>query len=154
MSDGSYSASRSIGLRRACAAAALGVALVAAGCGGSDDGEDGAASDEAAITQVAEDFAAAANAADWEQVCTLFTPDAIAQAESLGVTCEQSFAERNPGEEISDVSVEDVEVNGEAATAVLRATNSSEGETESVQGFEKIDGEWKMGPADAAAQSP
>lgn len=130
------------------------MALVVAGCGGSDGGEAGGGSEEASIAEVAEGFAVAANAADWEQVCTLFTPDAIAQAESLGVTCEQSFADRNSGEQISEVSVENVEVDGETATAVLRATNSSEGETESIQAFEKVDGEWKMGLADAGAQAP
>lgn len=154
MSGGSHGRSGSVALRWAGAGASLVVALVVAGCGSSDDGGEGADSDEASITQVAEDFAAAANASDWEQVCTLFTPEAIAQAESLGVTCEQSFADRNSGEQISDVSVDNVEVNGETATAALRATNSSEGETESIQAFEKIDGEWRMGLADSAAQYP
>ena len=134
----------------------FGLLVLAIGFGGcgSDQGGDDGQSNEAQIRQVAQEFAAAANDQDWEKVYTLFTADAIAQAESFGVTCEQSFADRNPDEQISDISVEGIRIEGDQATAVLRATNSAEGEVESLQVFEKEDGEWKMGPTDASADSP
>lgn len=134
----------SYGAALACVAALVG------GCGGTDGNGGGAGSDEAAIRRVADEFVKAANARDWKEVCTLFSPDAIAQAESLGVTCEQSFEQRNrPGERISEHSVEDIRVDGDRATAVLKGTNTVEGPTEATQGFEKVDGEWKMGLADS-----
>ena len=129
------------------------LAIGSNGCGSDDGGDDGQ-SDETQITQVANEVVAAANAQDWEKICTPFTADAIAQAESLGVSCEQSFADRNPDEQVSNLSVEDIQVEGDEATALLRATNSAEGEAESLQVFEKEDGEWRMGLADATADSP
>lgn len=134
-------------------ALAAGVAVIAAGCGGGDGGR--AASDEEAIRQVAAEFVEAANARDWKRVCALFTPDALAQAESLGVTCEESFEQRNrPNERIVDHSVENIRVEGDRATALLKGVNSVEGPTEQTQEFEKVGGEWKMGLAPSTSSSP
>ncbi len=135
-------------------ALAAGVAVIAAGCGGGGDGGR-AASDEEAIRRVAAEFVESANARDWKRVCALFAPDALAQAESLGVTCEESFERRNrPSERIVDHSVEDIRVEGDRATALLKGVNSVEGPTEQTQAFEKVGGEWKMGLAPSTPSSP
>ncbi len=127
----------------------------ASGCGGSGDGANDARSDEAAIREVAADFVVAANARDWKTVCSLFTPDAVRQAESLGVSCEESFERRNPTtEKVTRFTVSNVQVRGDRATAILEGENTVEGLTSTTQAFEKVDGEWKMGLAGSGDPSP
>lgn len=128
----------------------LGAALVV-GCGNGGNG-GGNTSDEEAIRATAAEFVQAANARDWKRVCTLFTPDAVAQAEALGKSCEETFAQRNrPDERITDFSVESIRVDGDNATAVLKGVNSVEGATQQTQAFEKTGGEWRMGLAPASS---
>lgn len=132
---------------RSVAGALLLAAVLSAGCG--DGGSSGGkSSDPEAIRATAAEFVQAANARDWKRVCTLFSPDALARAEALGKSCEETFAQRNrPDERITEFSVENVSVDGDRATAVLKGVNSVEGATRQTQAFEKIDGEWKMGLA-------
>jgi ketosteroid isomerase-like protein len=128
-------------------AALLLAATIAAGCGGGGN-DAGKTSDEEAVRATAAEFVQAANARDWKRVCTLFTPDALAQAEALGKSCEETFAQRNrPNERITAFSVESITVDGDRATAVLKGVNSVEGATQQTQDFQKVDGEWKMGLA-------
>lgn len=120
--------------------------MVMAGCGGS------AGSDEDQIKDLMASFAGDMKNKEYGNACENFSPAAIEEMESedssdglSGGDCEgymmlgASFISDEDWENLEGGKVEDLVINGDEATA---ANFDGEG----VQTFEKVDGEWKLGP--------
>jgi ketosteroid isomerase-like protein len=137
------------------------IAVTAVGlpaCGG-DDGGGGGGDDAAEIRTLFSDFWTAFKAADGEKVCSLMTEEAqkeaVEDAEALEVegdpTCPNvmkefaAFAGLIEGEP----KLEDVQVDGDRATgtSVSKSAQEGGGTEREPQAFEKVDGEWKLGPS-------
>jgi hypothetical protein len=121
----------------AAAIAIAASALLAAGCGGSDEPD-----------AVVEDFYAATADGDAEQLCALVTDETAQSAaeQEDAETCEEgvekSFASEGAEEAASlaeDVEVGDATIDGETATVEVSAAGQSD-EVNLV----KVDDEWKV----------
>lgn len=121
--------------------AALGVAfgLALAGCGGSDDGRQGA-------RETAERYVQALVDGDGEAACEQLSAPAVAEiedragdrpcADALGVLLG---ALGSSGQELEDLSVTEVNVAGDVATATIDTPRGPV-----VSELELQDGEWKL----------
>jgi hypothetical protein len=125
--------------RLACLGALL-LALVPAACGGGDDDAD--------ARQAVEDFVAATNARDGDQLCgELLTQEYLekytgATGDGAEDACQQQL-DLIRGLKLRLVSIDEVEVDGDEA--VVRATIATGGQRMKRRfGLAKEDGEWKL----------
>jgi hypothetical protein len=132
------------------ATAAMGVA----GCGGDDSG---GGDDESQIRDTVTSYAAAIADKDGDKACGFLTSSAREQVEAAGealkadgcgdvlekVTEEASDDERN---ELKDIEVTSVKVDGDRATVQVKAGGDSGDPSTLV----KEDGEWRIAPAQDA----
>ncbi len=118
----------------AAALTALLCAALLAACGSS--------SDEDQIRDVVQEFAEAANDKDVGAICGQVVSEAFEDQEQ----CEkQADREGSIGDlgSVEDLEVSEIKVDGDAATAQIKATVG--GETDEGPGkFRKVDGEWKL----------
>jgi hypothetical protein len=122
------------------------VALALAGCGGGDE-----APSSGEVDDVVADYAHAFGGGDGERACELLTDEArdafVKRVSSVVGTTDcaeamaklQSFAGPTITGPFEDATVEDVEVDGDRATADLVA----DGHTEEVT-LESVDGDWLL----------
>jgi hypothetical protein len=132
-------------LRRAASVAAV-VALAVTGCGG-DDGSPGGGE----VDEVVADYAQAFGGGDGDRACELLTEEAreafVKRVSSVVGTTDcaeamtklQSFAGPSITGPFEDATVENVQVDGDRATADLVADGHSEEVT-----LENVDGEWLL----------
>jgi hypothetical protein len=119
--------------------AAVGLAFLAAACGGGSQG-----SPEAVVRAVYERL----GQGEFEQVCELVLPSLVAQYERMGGTCQLAVSQQYDEEDRAsfvDVQVDPdlIEVNGDTATVPESAVTfagepSSDGSTDLV----RQDGKW------------
>ena len=118
----------------AAALTALLCAALLAACGSS--------SDEDQIRDVVQKFAEAANDKDAGAICGQVVSEAFEDQEQCK---KQADKEGSIGElgSVEDFEVSDIKVDGDTATAQIKATVG--GETDEGPGkFRKVDGEWKL----------
>jgi ketosteroid isomerase-like protein len=114
----------------ACAAALVAVT----GCGESDQEQ---------AREVAQDYVDARNSSDFERVCDLYS-DRFKQELAIGENCP-AFVEEQTSGAAGELSVVDVRVNGDRATADLDITQGSEGPSRIALTLEREDDdEWRI----------
>jgi Domain of unknown function (DUF4878) len=126
--DGPTMARRTI-TALACAAALVG----AAGCGESDQEQ---------AREVAQDYVDARNDGDFELVCDLYS-DSYKEQLAIGENCPAFVEEQTTGAG-GELSVVDVRVNDDRATADLDVTQGSEGPSRVGLTLEREDDEWRI----------
>lgn len=94
-------------------------------CGGSEPDPQVVARDEKAVTEVLEDYGAALKARRYDEACTeLFAPEFAEKFESAG-GCERFLSEGTPEvNELDELMVTDVTVDGDTASAQFTASGS------------------------------
>jgi hypothetical protein len=121
--------------RRTITALVCAAALVAvAGCGESDQEQ---------AREVVQDYVDARNDRQFEVVCDLFS-DSYKQQFAVGDNCPAFMEEQTSGASGGELSVADVNVNDDRATADLDVSEGSEGPSRVALVLERQDGEWKI----------
>lgn len=128
-------------LKHALSAAAIALLLSLSACGGSDEEDVRAAS---------EDFVTAFQAENWRDVCSLMTVDSRAELAKAGEIldakggCEEVWAKASKfiggdiKRELDDFEIESVMVDGDTATVVAA---NAKGEPTRLR---KEDGQWRV----------
>jgi len=106
-------------------AAALAVAALAAGCAPSTSSSSNSTSkftgQARGAAQAVEDLQAAANGADYAKICTqLLAPSFAGRIGESGRTCPQAVKEAVKDADSVDMTVQQVTVNGDTATARVK----------------------------------
>ena len=118
----------------AAALTALLCAALLAACGSS--------SDEDQIRDVVQEFAEAANDKDVGAICGQVVSEAFEDQEQCKKQADKEGSIGDLGS-VEDFEVSDIKVDGDTATAQIKATVG--GETDEGPGkFRKVDGEWKL----------
>lgn len=127
-------------LRRFAGVAVVGIALLIAGCGGSDSGGN---SDEDQINEAMSSFSSAIADGDYAAVCDMYNPETtqfFEETKDIAGDCEALTESTYGGLDESTVEslgeVETVEISGDTATLEL-----GNGDPMVLQ---KVDGEWKL----------
>ncbi|MGH2983641.1 MAG: nuclear transport factor 2 family protein [Solirubrobacterales bacterium] len=121
-------------VRRTITAMVCAAALVAAaGCGETDQEQ---------AREVVQDYVDARNDGDFELVCDLYS-DSFKQELAIGENCP-AFVEEQTSGAAGEISVVDVRVNGDRATADLDVTQGSEGPSRVALVLEREDDDWKI----------
>jgi hypothetical protein len=122
-------------VRRTITALVCAAALVAAaGCGETDQEQ---------AREVVQDYVDARNDGDFELVCDLYS-DSFKQQLAIGENCP-AFVEEQTSGAGGELSVADVHVNDDRATADLDVSEGSEGPSRVALVLEREDGgEWKI----------
>jgi hypothetical protein len=121
-------------VRRTITALVCAAALVAAaGCGETDQEQ---------AREVVQDYVDARNDGDFELVCDLYS-DSFKQQLAIGENCP-AFVEEQTSGAGGELSVVDVQVRDDRATADLDVSEGSEGPSRVALVLEREDGEWKI----------
>jgi hypothetical protein len=121
-------------VRRTITALVCAAALVAAaGCGETDQEQ---------AREVVQDYVDARNDGDFERVCDLYS-DSYKEELAIGENCP-AFVEEQTSGASGELSVVDVQVNDERATADLNVSQGSEGPSRVALVLEREDDEWKI----------
>jgi ketosteroid isomerase-like protein len=115
-------------------AAACALAVVATGCGESDQEQ---------AREVVQDYVDAVSEQDFDAVCDLYS-DAFKQQLAVGDNCAAFVQEQTSGGPTQELSVVDVRVNEDKATADLDATNEAGGPSRITLQLERQDDTWKI----------
>jgi hypothetical protein len=133
-------------VRRLALAAVVGVVL--AGCGGDDKPSD---ADQVRATLVS--FGKATAAHDYKTMCTkLLAPNLLDKLRQVGLACEEALEQGLGDVKSPQLSVGNISVNGDTATAEVRT--SAEGQapsTDTVQ-LRRVDGAWRIASLSGAAE--
>jgi hypothetical protein len=120
-------------LRRTITAMVCAAALVAAtGCGETDQEQ---------AREVVQDYVDASNEGDFETVCDLYSESF---KQELAVEDCPGFVEENTSGAGGELSVVDVRVSGDRATADLDVTQGQEGPSRVGVTLEREDDEWRI----------
>jgi hypothetical protein len=121
--------------RRTITALVCAAALVAvAGCGETDQEQ---------AREVVQDYVDARNDGDFELVCDLYS-DSYKQELAIGENCPAFVEEQTTGAGGGELSVADVNVNDDRATADLDVSEGSEGPSRVAIVLEREDDEWRI----------
>lgn len=128
------------------ALALLVAALVLSSCGGAaprDSAKDfsGAERDVAATVEAVEE---AARKADADNLCTkLLSPSLLETLKQQGTNCKTAVREAFKDADSLDLTVKDVTINGEKATAEVTSGTGSDEKTDTLE-LETSGGTWKI----------
>ena len=121
-------------VRRTITAMVCAAALVAAaGCGETDQEQ---------AREVVQDYVDARNDGDFELVCDLYS-DSYKEELAIGENCP-AFVEEQTSGASGELSVVDVQVNDERATADLNVSQGSEGPSRVALVLEREDDSWRI----------
>jgi ketosteroid isomerase-like protein len=120
--------------------------LVAAAAAGGCDGGD----DKADVEQVIRDWAKAANEHDADAFCNDLVTQAFAERVSLATgdnarrQCERLVEATRRGLTIEIVDIQEIEIEGDTATALVTRRVTGSGTSEQVFELKKEDGEFRL----------
>lgn len=118
----------------------LACVLVATGCGG-----DKPPSDTEQVRSVLTTFAGAVQRHDYDKLCSdVFAPKLLEGLQEIGLPCQQAM--RRAFDEVKDpqLSVDQVEVKGAAASARVRTSASNQQPSADVVRLQKVKGRWRV----------
>ncbi len=121
--------------RRTITALVCAAALAAAGGCGETDQEQ--------AREVVQDYVDARNGGDFELVCDLYS-DSFKEELAIGENCPAFVEEQTTGAGGGELSVADVNANGDRATADLDVSEGSEGPSRVALVLEREGDEWRI----------
>jgi ketosteroid isomerase-like protein len=110
------------------------LALVAAGCGESDQEQ---------ARDAVQDYVDAVGAQDYDAVCDLYS-DSFKDELAVGENCAAFVQEQTSGGPPQELEVVDVRVNGDKATADLDASNEAGGPSRITLQLERDGDDWRI----------
>jgi hypothetical protein len=135
---------------RTVAGLSLIAALALAGCAGqssNDDSSSDFSGEEKAVAKVVEDLQSAAEDSDERKICgdliVAELRDAIAKSGNAA-TCVAAMEGALKDTDESDLTVRRVAIDGDEATAVVRAKLSDDADRDETVGLRKVAGAWKI----------
>ena len=118
---------------------ALALALVLAGCGGSEP------SDEEQVRTTLTDFSRATAAKDYQALCDrILAPSLIADLKKIGLPCEIALQQGLGDVKQPRLIVGDVEVKGKTATAQVRTSAEGQPPSSDTIELEHTDKGWQI----------
>ena len=125
-------------MRRALAVAALAAALLA-GCG------DSGPTAEEQVRQTLAEFGRATAAKDYQALCDrVFAPKLVRKLTQIGLPCEVAMQQSFEKVENPRLTIGNVRVDGDNATAEIRSSASGEQPSKDTLKLVKINGTWKI----------
>ena len=111
-------------------------ALLAAGCGGDDEGD---------VREALTAFADATAKKDYQRMCDdLLAPDLVEQIRSVNLPCEVALRTGLEDVERPRLEVQSIKLDGDNATARVRSTAANQEPSEDVVKLVKVDGAWRI----------
>jgi hypothetical protein len=118
------------------AAVLAAAALLAAGCGGDDEGD---------VRETLEAFADATAKKDYQRMCDdLLAPALIEQIRRVNLPCEVALRTGLDEVERPRIEVRSVRIDGDSASARVRSTAANQEPSEDVVRLVKVDDEWRI----------
>jgi hypothetical protein len=135
-------------LRLIALATLLGL-LVLAGCGGG--GKD-KPDDEALVRKTLTTFAASVEKRDYSTLCDkVFAPELLEGLQSIGLPCEVAMKNSLGAVESPKLTVGEVTVSKDTATAEIKTSATGQPPSSNVLGLTKIEGTWRVSSLSDAA---
>ena len=137
-------------MRCAALSTALVVALALAGCGGggtsNDDSSEDFTGEKQAVASIVEDLQSAAEDSDEQEICDLLTGelrDAVTKG-SGAASCRAGLEKALKDTDQSDLTVKSIAIDGDEATAVVRAKLSDDGSRDETIELRKLGAAWRI----------
>ena len=136
-------------MRCAALTTALVVALALVGCGGGTSNEDSAkdfSGEKQQVASIVEDLQSAAEDSDERAICDLLTGE-LRDAETKGAgaaTCRAALEKALKDTDQSDLTVKSVTIDGDEASAVVRAKLSDGDHREETIALRKVGAAWRI----------
>jgi len=130
-------------MRRTLVASTLALALLAAGCTSGASTSNDFEGEQKAVADVVEDLQSAGETGDAGKICTDIISRALAdEIKAAGASCEQELDKAIKDADDFDLTVEKVEVNGDAATAQVKGRVGDKDEVRTFE-FERDGESWR-----------